>query len=153
METNKFDQKGLKVGSLGFSIANKSATVFDSGDEPFLGTNLKTIGQAVASALTLPQTANRYLNVSSFTTTQNKILSVLEDETGVKWSVTKASTDEERKIGEEKLSKGDYSAFGNLLKPYLFRDGEGHVQPKDGLANHELGLPEENLTETIKALL
>lgn len=67
--------------------------------------------------------------------------------------MTKSTTDEHRKIGEEKLTKGDMSAFGNLLKPYLFGDGKGHANPEGGLANNELGLPEDDLRETIKAAL
>ncbi|RDW72892.1 NmrA-like family protein [Coleophoma cylindrospora] len=151
--TNLFFDWGLRVGSLGFSIPNKTATIIDSGNEPFFGTNLKAIGLAVVSVLQHPETSNRYLRVSSFTTTQNELLSILESESGGQWTVSKEAADERRKTGEENLAKGDRSAFGNLLKDFVFRDGSGHGSPVGGFANKELGLPEEVLKETIKNVL
>jgi hypothetical protein len=97
------------------------------------------------------ETANRYLNIASFATTQNTILSILEEETGEKWTVTNAKTDDSFALAEEKLAKGDYSAFGDYLKPHLFKDGKGHSGVP--LANEELGLPKEDLRATIKAAL
>ncbi|KAL3417505.1 NmrA-like family protein [Phlyctema vagabunda] len=150
--TSLFFDWGLKVGSLGFSIAKKSATIYDSGNEAFLGTNLSTIGQAVVAVLQQPQqTANRYLNIASFTTTQNEVRALLEAETGSTWTLTRASTEDERTTGEQKLAQGDRSAFGHLLKPHLFGDGIGHANPRGGLANDELGLPKEDLRETLRA--
>jgi hypothetical protein len=75
----------------------------------------------------------------------------LEEETGEKWTVTKAKADDSFKLGEEKLAKGDYSAFGDYLKKHLYKDGEGHSDVP--LSNGELGLPKEDLRETIKAAL
>ena len=85
-------------------------------------------------------------------TTQNEILSILEEETGgAKWTVTKSSTDEQYTIGEAKLAKGDFSAFGNLLKVYIFKDGQTPLAEVE--ANEELELPEEDLRGAIKAVL
>ena len=75
----------------------------------------------------------------------------MEEETGDKWTVTNAKTDDSFKLAEEKLAKGDYSAFGDYLKPHLFKDGKGHAGVP--LANKELGLSRENLRATIKAIL
>jgi hypothetical protein len=75
----------------------------------------------------------------------------LEEETGEKWTVTNAKTDDSFKLAEEKLAKGDYSAFGDYLKVYLFKDGKGHADLP--LANEELVLPKEDLRETIKLAL
>ena len=97
------------------------------------------------------ETANQYLNITSYTTTQNTILSILEEETGEKWTVTNAKTGDSFRLAEEKLAKGDYSAFGDYLKPHLFKDGKGHSGVP--LANEELGLPKEDLRATIKAAL
>jgi len=152
LSTSLFFDWGLKAGSLGFSLLKKTATIFDSGDEPFNGSNVRTIGLAVASILQHPaETANRYLNIASFTTTQNTVLKILEEETGQKWTVTHAKTDDSFKLAEDKLAKGDYSAFGDYLKPHLFKDGKGHADVP--LANEELGLPKEDLRETIKVAL
>jgi len=154
ISTGLFFDWGLKVGSLGFNIPNKTATIFDSGNEPFQGTNLASIGAAIASVLQHPSlTANKYLRIASFTVTQNQILAILESETGTKWEVVKKSTDESAKVGQEKLAKGDYSAFGDFLKPYLFKDGHGHVASESELANGLLGLKKEDLKATLKAYL
>lgn len=144
----------MKVGSLGFSLSTKTATIYDSGNEPFTGSNLAFIGQAIASILKHPEeTANKYLQVASFVTTQNAVLAVLEEETGTKWTIVKKSTADSQKLADEKLARGDYSAFGDYLKPILFGDGIGASPKEAQLANKELGLPKEDLTKTIKAAL
>lgn len=146
--------QGLKVGSLGISLPTKTATIWDSGNEPFTGTNLGTIGLAIASVLKHPEeTANKYLQVASFVTTQNQVLSILEEETGTKWTVEKKNTADSQKLADEKLAKGDYSAFGDYLKVILFGDGKGTSPKESELANKELGLPKEDLLETVKAVL
>ncbi|KAE8445916.1 hypothetical protein EG329_012695 [Mollisiaceae sp. DMI_Dod_QoI] len=154
VSTGLFFDWGLKVGSLGFNLKDKTATIFDSGNEPFTGTNLPFIGRAIAGILSHPsETANKYLDVASFITTQNELLSLLEEQSGAKWKVEKKDTGETQKIADEKLAKGDYSSFGDYLKVYLFRDGEGQ-SPKEGeLANGVLGIGKEDLKETVKAAL
>ena len=113
---------------------------------------MSTIGLATASILQHPaETANKYLSVASFTTSQNDLLSLLEEESGVTWTVKRISTDETNRTGDEKLARGDASAFGDYLKEYLFRDGEGHARGK--LANQLLGLPLDDLRKTVKAAL
>jgi len=154
VSTGLFFDWGLKVGSLGFNLSSKTATVFDSGNEPFTGTNLPFIGRAVAAILTHPsETANKYLDIASFVTTQNELLSLLEEQSGEKWTVEKRDTGATQKLADEKLARGDYSSFGDYLKVYLFRDGEGQ-SPKEGeLANGVLGLGLEDLKETVKKAL
>jgi len=152
VSTSLFFDWGLKKGSLAVSIPTKTATIYDSGDEKFTATNLPTIGLAVAAILKDPAgTKNRYLDIASFTTTQNEILGILEEETGEKWTVKRATTEDSERVADEKLEKGDYSAFGDYLKVFLFRDGKGG-SPKR-LANEELGLGNEDLRKTIKAAL
>ncbi len=139
---------------MGFSVPNKSATIYDSGNEPFTGTNLPTIGLAIASILkNQNSTANKYIDIASFVTTQNDILKIFEEETATKWTVEKKKTDDSLKVADEKLAKGDYSAFSDYLKVALFRDGEGKSASESELANKELGLPKEELRNTIKAVL
>jgi len=154
ISTGMFFDWGLKVGSLGISIPTKTATIWDSGNEPFSGTNLGTIGLAIASVLKHPEeTANKYLQIASFVTTQNAVLAALEEETGTKWTVVKKSTADSQKLADEKLAKGDYSAFGDYLKVVLFADGKGTSPKESEVANKELGLPKEDLRETVKAVL
>jgi hypothetical protein len=99
------------------------------------------------------ETANKYIQVASFVTTQNEVLSLLEEETGTKWTVEKKNTADNQKLADEKLAKGDYSAFGDYLKVVLFGDGRGASPKESELANKELGLPKEDLRATIKAVL
>lgn len=139
------------MGIFGFDAKEKKATIVDSGDEPFQTTKKDLIGKAVASVLKNPrETANKYLSIASFQPTHNQILQIVEEETGSKWTVERQSTADLQKIGEDKLAKGDFSAFGQLLRVYLFKDGEGHPLKADEKANKLLGLPEE---EDIRATL
>jgi len=153
--TSLFFDWGLKAGSLGFNLKEKKATIYESGNEPFTGTNLHTIGLAIASILQKPEdTANKYFDIASFTTSQNEVLKILEDVSGEKWTVEKADTKSIGKSADESLTKGEYGpAFGGFLKVLLFGDGEG-TSPKEGeLANGLLGLPKEDLRGTIKGVL
>ncbi len=139
---------------MGFSIPNKTATIWDSGDEPFTGTNLPTIGVAIASILKNPAPfAGRYIDISSFRTTQNEILKIFEEESGTKWAVEKKNTEDSLKTANDKLSRGDYSAFSDYLKHHLWKDGGGQSAKDEELANEELGLPKEDLRATIKGAL
>jgi hypothetical protein len=145
----------LKSGSLGFNLKDKKATIYDSGNEPFTTTNLATIGLAIAAILKKPdETANKYLDIASFVTTQNEILKILEEESGAKWTVEKGDTAAAGKNADESLAKGEYGpAFGGFLKVLFFADGKG-TSPKDGdLANGLLGLPKDDLRATIKGAL
>lgn len=163
-ENNKFSWTGLsnglffdlnlELGIFGFDPKAKKATIYDSGNEPFQTTNVGLIAKAVASILKHPdETANKYLSVASFQPTLNQILQIVEDETGSKWAVDHVSTQDLQKVGENKLANGDFSAFSELLRVHLYRDGEGHSVPADELANKLLELPEEDLRGTLRKWL
>ncbi|TVY68721.1 Isoflavone reductase-like protein P3 [Lachnellula suecica] len=144
ISTNLFFDWGLKHGSLGLNLSSKSATIYDSGNEPFTGTNLGAIGAAVASVLKHPaETANKYIDISSFRTTQNEILAIAEEESSSKWDVTHVQTDNIKSLG----------SFADLLKVHTFRDGEGKSPKEADLSNDLLGLQKEDLKETIKKAL
>lgn len=89
---------GLRFELLGFNMANHEATIVDSGKEPFSATNLATLGQAAAAILHHPkETANRTVKVSSFTTTQNGVLELLEVKSAAKWKINKGQWRRSRK--------------------------------------------------------
>ena len=112
------------------------------------------IGQAVAAVLQhLDETANKYIEITSFTPTQNEVLRILEEETGAQWTVNHIDATELQKKGEEKLARGDFSAFVELLRVYLFKDGIGNAPGPDESANALLGLPAEDVRATIKTWL
>ncbi|KAI0128770.1 hypothetical protein BJ170DRAFT_580512 [Xylariales sp. AK1849] len=142
---------GLRVGSLGFDKSAKSASIVDSGDTPFFASNLGFIGKAVAATLAKPeQTANKYLSIASFTLTQNQLLKIFEEESGGSWTKKPVKSSDLNNIGNEKLSKGDYSSFRDFLQAYLYEDGGDSAKSVE-LANKLLGLQEEDPRSTIKA--
>lgn len=153
VSTGLFFDWGLdNIASVDFD--NKTVRVVDSGNEKFQASNLKYIGKAVASILKHPdQTANKYLSVASFNVSHNEIIKVVEELTGTTFTVDRVDSEELQKLGEEKLSKGDFSAFLPLLQRWNFADGKGHaVKPGDS-ADELLELPKDDLKESIRAWL
>lgn len=155
-ENPNFTWTGVNTGMffdyLGLDVKAKKFSIVDSGNNRFQTTTRSTIAKAVASVLKHPkETANRYLSIASFTPTQNELLKIVEEETGSKWDVTQENSGELTKAGEEKLSKGDFSAFLPLLRVLLYGDGESQAPKGDEKANKLLGLPEsEDLKEAVR---
>lgn len=148
--------QGFKTGFLGFNPKNKTAKIFDGGDVPFSGTNLRTIGKALVALLStnelVEESKNEYIYVSSFTTTQNEILRIFESITGEKWKVEHAKTKPIQDDGLAKLGKGDYSAVPGLIQAAIFSDERlGDLGAK--VWDQKLGLPKESLEGTLKAAL
>lgn len=129
--------------------------IFDGGDRAFSVTNLSQVANAVVAVLLRPEeTANRYLYVDSFTVTQNEILGVLEKVTASKWQVKQRITDEAVREGKERLGKGDFGGMGLLLNASFLGEGYGANYTRDEeLANRRLGLPTQELEESVRKLL
>ncbi|KAI1314007.1 hypothetical protein F5Y03DRAFT_1638 [Xylaria venustula] len=154
ISTGLFFDWGLEYGSVGLDKATKTATIYDSGDEPYQATNLPRIGKAIAAVLKHPElTTNRYISIASFNPTQNQVLELAEKITGEKWSTNKLSTSEQQQIGTEKLSKGDYSAFSNLLRKRVYEDGAGLAVEGPDNALELLGVERDDLEESLRAWL
>ncbi|KAI1638368.1 hypothetical protein F4809DRAFT_600540 [Biscogniauxia mediterranea] len=154
ISTGLFFDWGLLHGSVGYDKKTRTATIYDSGNEPVQVSNLPFIGRAVAAILSNPsKTANKYLTIASFNPTQNEILDILEKETGEKWKVTHATTAEAEKVGVEKLGRGDFSSFLDLLRARIFRDGAGLAVKGESNAATLVGLQEEDLSATLKEWL
>ncbi|KAM0277196.1 hypothetical protein ACHAQH_005979 [Verticillium albo-atrum] len=150
ISTGVFFDWGLDNGFFGFDLKNKTCQKFDSGNEPFSGTNIAFIGKCVAACLMKPEeTANKYLTVASFTTTQNEVLKVLEEETGSKFAVANVKTSDLEKIGHEKIANNDPAAFVEFLTQYIFADGARQAV-KENAATAVLGLQEESLRTTVQ---
>jgi hypothetical protein len=99
------------------------------------------------------ETKNKYLNIAGVTTTQNEVLKIVEQVTGDKFEVSHVTGAELEKRGDEKIAKGDFSAFGDYLEQFLFADGAGHSLKGDENVIGLLGLKEENLEEVIKSVV
>jgi len=153
LSTGMFFDWGLK-NILGIDFDQKTVRVVDSGNEKFQTSNLNFIGKAVASILKHPeQTANKYLSVASFNVSLNEIIKTVEELTGTTYTVNKASSADLQKLGEDKLSKGDFSAFGPLVTVWNYADGAGKALTPETSANELLGLKEEDLKATVKEWL
>ncbi|CAJ2499622.1 Uu.00g024750.m01.CDS01 [Anthostomella pinea] len=146
---------GLEHGSLGLDKSTKTATIYDSGSEAVQTSNLGFIGRAIAAILSDPsKTVNRYITIASFNPSQAELLEIVERETGEKWNVNHVTTAEQEKFGLEKLGRGDYSAFSNLLRKRIYEDGAGLAVKGADSANSLLGLEdEEDLEAAVKAWL
>lgn len=145
----------MKTGFLSLNIPNKTATIIDSGNEPFSTTNLPQIARGVLGVLKNPvETANKYLMIRSMTTTQNEILAALEAETGAKFVVTHITGADAERIGDEKVAAGNhYRGFWDHVYQYQWADGAGHALKDEDCANELLGLKDEDLRESVKAVL
>ncbi|KAF5664725.1 2-hydroxyisoflavone reductase [Fusarium heterosporum] len=154
LSSGLFLDAGLRNERAFVNIKDRKFRLVDSGNEPYSTSTLSFIGDAVAAILKKPEeTANQYLNIAGVTTTQNEVLRMVEDITGDKFEVSRVSSAELEKAGDEKIAKGDFSAFGDYLEQFLFADGAGHSLFGDGNAIELLGLEEENLGEVIRSVV
>ncbi|TVY84203.1 Isoflavone reductase-like protein P3 [Lachnellula suecica] len=145
----------LKAGFLGTSILNYTATIIDSGNEPYITTTIPQIARAIVSVLQKPvETANIYLLVTSFKTTQNQVLRAAEIATGQKFEVKQVEAEAWKTEGTALLQKGDFRGFGRFWGWFLWKDGEGHGAPSDGIVvgNELLGLPQEHMEVVIRGI-
>lgn len=151
---------GLARNLFGIDPAKRTATVYDSGNERFQASNLPFVAKAVAAVLKQAgtagdKTANKYLPIASFTPTQNELLAAVQEVTGGAdgWTVTRVKSADVQKQAAEKLAKGDFSVFVDLLSVWQFADGAGHApdlaDPQSG--NKILGLPEEDFKASVAA--
>lgn len=94
---------------------------------------MATVGQAVASPLSHPtETANKFLSVSSVTTTQNEVLKLLEAESRQKWQVEHMSSNDLEELGDRKKAEGDFSYFMLHSRHFFFSDSScGFVKEGD----------------------
>lgn len=157
MEHTDCINQGLKTpGAIGFNLDAKSAVIYDSGNEPLSATNLDAVVSATGRALHLASaTANRYISISSVTTTQNDMLARLEEESGTQWSITRVSTQDVLAQGRKKFARGDYSCFLEFLAVHLFQDDGNHivVAPDDPSGNKLLSVPALDLNVIVRNVL
>jgi hypothetical protein len=152
--TGTFFDWGLKVGFLGFDGAFRTARIFDNGEAKFVTTNLHQVGVAAVKALEhAAATKNQRVYVGGFLTSQNEILAAAEKVTGVKWTVEKTTTKEEIEVGRKKVQEGDWTGLKELIQSVNFGEEEqlGDFSSQ-GLWNEKLGVPKEDLEETIRAV-
>ena len=147
--------RGLEDGFIGFDLKSKTATISGSGTTPTNFTLLATTGLATAAILDKPaETADRYVFVNSFRTTQNKILSALQTVTHQQWKVRRTTCEEESRVGKERLEKGDWGGIGQAIMGASYSGGEYDFAEGRDLDNELLGLPvDEDLEATVERIL
>ncbi|KAL7907436.1 hypothetical protein GGI35DRAFT_487146 [Trichoderma velutinum] len=102
---------------LGINAKDKTGTIVDSGNKPYAATHVSFIGEAVAAILKKPEeTANKYLTVFSFATTQNEVLKIFEEESGSKFQIAHVKGSDLIKAATDSVAKGDYA---NSVIPYV----------------------------------
>jgi uncharacterized protein YbjT (DUF2867 family) len=111
--TGFFFDWGLPVGLLGYDLQSKKARIWDDGNNRVNLSTLRTIGLAIAQILTDPtireDVRNQYVRISSVSTTQNEITAALEHVSGSKFELSHISSGEGKRIGQEKMAKGELS--------------------------------------------
>jgi hypothetical protein len=129
--------------------------ILDGGNRPFSVSSLSQIGNAVVAVLSKPdETINQTLYVHSFTATQNEILAELEKKSGEKWKVTESTTEAAEAEGKPLFATGDFNGLLLLLKVITLGEGYGSDFTKNAvLANEELGLPHQDLAQSVAAVI
>ncbi|KAH8817656.1 hypothetical protein DL96DRAFT_1534618 [Flagelloscypha sp. PMI_526] len=149
--TSVFFDWALKLGILGFDLANHKVQLMDGGVTKFHATNLSTITGAVIAILSNPElyekTKNQNVSIPNHETTQREILAVFESITGEKWEVT--DNDSDTLI---KNAKGTPAELLTMLQVMLYgKVNLGRLPGKHW--NNELGLPQQSLEEDLKLIL
>lgn len=154
--TGPFFDFCLKVNFVGFNLKEHTAVIWDEGTERFSTSTLPFVGRAVAAVLSHPEkTANKYIYVRGFTTNGNEILAGLEKITGKTWAKSHTSSQKELKEGQELLKKGEIMpGIGKMICANVYGKGYGGDFDKDAVVfNKEIGLPDEDLEESLRAVL
>ncbi|KAH8882089.1 NmrA-like family protein [Thozetella sp. PMI_491] len=150
--TGMFTDIGLATGFIGFDIKGHKATIWDDGNHKFSSTTRANVARAVLGVLKNPEaTENRYVFVSSFEISFNEILSTLEKAQGVKYAVTKTTTEEAMAEGRAAMASGNMMGAGKLLLAATLNTGYGNnFAEEEELWNERLGVPREDLNEVIR---
>ncbi|KAL2061511.1 hypothetical protein VTL71DRAFT_6888 [Oculimacula yallundae] len=153
IHSGQFFDWGLDSGWLDFHIEEKAVTIYDSGDKQWSTTNIGTVATAVVMVLLKPEeTKNKPLFISSFTVSQNQVLSELEKATDSKWEVRRMTEKDALEKAKKLENKDNSDGLKILVLMLLYADStdRGANFEKDGLlANELLELPVENLSDVI----
>lgn len=144
-------------GLLGLDIKAKTGTLFDSGDQKFTTTTVTKVGEATAAVLVhAASTRDQYVQVSSFSLTQNLVIEALERISGSKYAMDKMSVAQLLAVGKGHLEKGDWDhAYYKLVTAVVYSDNNAvHFPEKAERWNKVLGLvQEETVDEMIGRVL
>ena len=127
---------------LGFSLTDSHATLYDGGEEPFTGTLLATIADAVVTILKHPEfTANKFYSIRSIKTTQKSMVWALERYNNSKIELRYEDTAEMMMAAHEAMQKGDrLSARRGIFARQVFERSAGRGVIAKSAAEEEPGM-------------
>lgn len=138
---------------LGINAQAKTGEIIDSGNKPWAATNTYFVGETVAAILKNPEeTANKFLNVFSFKTTQNEVLKIFEEESGFKYQVSRVKGSDLLEAATASVAKGDYKqSIGPYVQYVFFADGVKGPVDLEANDGELLGIKDKvGLRESIK---
>ena len=122
--------------------------IYDTGHEVFNATSLPTIALAVGRIFRYQhETANKYLQIDSFRTSQKVLRRIVTSVPRGDWSIAHSSTARRRRLGNEVLFRlepfdSHHTCFLDFMAEYLFADGGGNCVDSAALDNDLLRLGE-----------
>ncbi|KAF5869885.1 putative isoflavone reductase family protein [Botrytis fragariae] len=152
--TGPFFELAVKL-FMGFDLREHKAIIYNEGKDAYSTTTIASIGTALKNALLHPEeTANKHLFISSFHVSQNQILASLEKATDKKWDVTYVDAEEQKKIGMEKMERGDFSGAMGLIRYINSVKGHGgdYAEYED-MSNELLGVQGEDLDNIVRGIV
>jgi hypothetical protein len=142
--------RAMKVGFMGFDLKEQKATIYNEGNDVWSTTTMATIGLAVKNAMLVPEAANKYIFIDSFTVSQNEVLVSLEKATKKKWEAKYVDAEEQKRIGMEKMAEGDFSGAMLLIRYINCVEGHGeNFSRYEKTFNGLLSLPKEDLDDVV----
>ncbi|KAL5095314.1 hypothetical protein Trisim1_000090 [Trichoderma cf. simile WF8] len=146
---------GIPNGVWGFSLSDRTATIFDTGEARFDSTTIPAMTRSVVSVLQKPaDSGNKYLQIRSFTVSQSEILAALEDITQSKWSVSYVDAENLRQEGWKLLAGGNpKEGIENIVRGALFQGKKDISVSQDVLANTQLGIQTTNLRDYLESMV
>jgi hypothetical protein len=155
------------MGMFQIDFKKKTANLLSGGTAKFNTTNLATVALAVARLMSLPVVSqsgaslsdygNQFIYIRSFHTTQREILSAVQRVTNTSdadWEISYTEIQAFIDEGAVKMAEGDYMGMANVLYGYTMKEGAGgDYESVRGVSNEVLGLPEEDLDESVKNAL
>lgn len=140
---------------MGFDLKEQKAVIYNEGKDAYSTTTTASVGAALKNALLYSEeTANKYLFISSFHVSQNQILASLEKATDKKWDVTYVDAEEQKKIGIEKMKKGDFSGAIGLIRYVNSVKGHGGDYTEyEEMSNELLGVQGEELDKVVRGIV
>ncbi|KAJ5267629.1 hypothetical protein N7478_010437 [Penicillium angulare] len=155
--------------AFGIDLLNRSATLFDDGEQKITTSTWPQVGRAVAALLSLPIHAegsdreaclenfkNQVVYVKSFTINQKHMLASALRVTGTKesdWKISIEPAAERYANGVAAIKEGNRIGFAKMLYTRIFyKDGNGNIEHK-GTLNALLGLPSEDIDEATQVAI